>query len=485
MSGSFGASHNLTQGPIARTLLAFALPTMGSNILQSLNGSISAVWVGQFLGENALAATSNANLVMFLLYSAIFGFAMAAMVVIGQSFGRRDIAGVRRAMGTAVTLLSTVAIVVTVVGWFFAVPILHAMSTPAAVIPPALAYLRIVFLFMPASFLFMLLQMGMRGTGDSVTPLIYTAVNVVLCVSLNPLLIIGWGPIPALGITGSALAGLIANYVALFAMLAHIYRKDLLIRIRRSELGYLIPDAVLIRPILLKGFPMGLQMIVGSFAAIASLGLVNRYGVDTTAAFTVSAQLWAYIQMPAMAIGAAVSAMAAQNIGAGNWDRVARITHWGVRFNLLITGAAVLLLTAVNRYTVLLFLPPHSPAVPIAEHINLVTEWGYILFGVHFVLSGTMRANGAVTVPTIILIIALFPVRLGIAFGLTPYFGIDALWWSWPISAAAAMSLGIVYYLSGSWRRTRMTEPVDPIEAESIVVTEAEHTTQLQPQSLR
>src|SRR5262249_31389148 len=135
------------------------------------------------------------------------------------------------------------------------------------------------------------------------------------------------------------------------------------------------------------------------------------------------------------------------------------------------------------RYSVLLFLPPHSPAVPIAERINLITDWGYILMGVHFVLSGTMRANGAVSVPTIILVIALFPVRLGIAFGLTPHFGLDALWGSWPISAAAAMSLGIVYYLTGSWRRARMAEPVDPTEAEAIVVAESDHTAQLQPQS--
>jgi putative MATE family efflux protein len=484
MSRSQSAPRNLTQGPIAKTLLAFALPTMGANILQSLNGSISAVWVGQFLGENALAATSNANLVMFLLYSAIFGFAMAAMVVIGQSFGRRDIAGVRMAMGTAVSLLFSIAIIVTVVGWFTAPAILHLMSTPPQVMPPALAYLRVVFLFMPASFLFILLQMGLRGTGDSLTPLIYTGLNVVLCVGLNPILIEGWGPIPRLGITGSAIAGMIANYVALIALLGHIYGKRLPIRIGRSELRYLIPNPALVRPILFKGFPMGIQMMVGSFAAIASIGLVNRHGVDTTAAFTVSAQLWAYIQMPAMAIGAAVSAMAAQNIGAGNWERVSRITHWGVRFNLLITGAAVLLLTLVNRYSVLLFLAPHSPAVPIAERINLITDWGYILFGVHFVLSGTMRANGAVAVPTVILIIALFPVRLGIAFGLTPYFGIDALWWSWPAGAAAAMLLGIIYYLSGSWRRARMAEPVGPTEAETIVIAEADHTVQLQPQSL-
>src|SRR6476469_10051364 len=94
--------RDLTSGPIAATLLAFALPTLGSSVLQSLNGSVNAVWVGQFLGEDALAATTNGNLVMFLLMAFVFGFGMAATILIGQAFGRRDLNGARRVMGTAV-----------------------------------------------------------------------------------------------------------------------------------------------------------------------------------------------------------------------------------------------------------------------------------------------------------------------------------------------------------------------------------------------
>src|SRR3982750_227641 len=91
---------DLTQGAIGKTLLAFALPTLASSILQSLNGTINAIWVGRFLGEGALAATSNANMIMFLLMSFVFGFGMAATVLIGQAFGRRDIDGARRVVGT-------------------------------------------------------------------------------------------------------------------------------------------------------------------------------------------------------------------------------------------------------------------------------------------------------------------------------------------------------------------------------------------------
>src|SRR5690348_13921499 len=84
---------DLTQGPIGKTLLAFALPTLASSILQSLNGTINSIWVGRFIGEGALAATSNANMVMFLLIAFVFGFGMASTILVGQAWGRKDIAG--------------------------------------------------------------------------------------------------------------------------------------------------------------------------------------------------------------------------------------------------------------------------------------------------------------------------------------------------------------------------------------------------------
>ena len=120
--------RDLTSGPIAATLLAFALPTLGSSVLQSLNGSVNAIWVGQFLGENALAATTNGNLVMFLLLAFVFGFGMAATILIGQAFGRRDIVAARRAMGTAVGTFGALVVVMSIVGWFLAPQLLAKTS---------------------------------------------------------------------------------------------------------------------------------------------------------------------------------------------------------------------------------------------------------------------------------------------------------------------------------------------------------------------
>src|SRR5436190_475916 len=356
---------DLTQGSIAPTLLKFALPTLASSILQSLNGTINAIWVGRFLGENALAATSNANMVMFLLTAFVFGFGMASTILIGQAWGRKDVDGARRIFGTAGGSFLFVTIVIAIAGYFLAPAILKLLGTPVDAAPLALAYLRVIFLAMPALLLLTMLMIGI------------------------------------------------------------------------------------------------------SVSALALVGLVNREGVDTTAAFGVALQLWTYVQMPAMALGAAVSAMAAQNIGAGLWDRVGRVTRVGIVQSLLITGGLIVLMTLADRAVLSLFMGPDSPALPIARHIHLLATWNFLLFGVMMVLFATVRANGAVWVPLIVLVVGLVPVRFGWILGTYGELGANAIWTSFPVTSFINLALALAYYLQGGWKKARMTvEPVDTQECE-------------------
>jgi MATE family, multidrug efflux pump len=473
--------RDLTQGAIGPTLLAFALPTLGSSVLQSLNGSVNAVWVGRFLGEDALAATSNANIVMFLLIAFVFGFGMASTILVGQAFGRRDVDGARRVIGTLSGAFILASLLVSLAGWLLAPAILRLLATPADAAPLALAYLRVIFVAMPPALILMSWMMALRGSGDAMTPLRFMLLSVVIDVGLNPVFILGLGPAPRLGIAGAATATVIANYASLFAMLVYVYVRDLPLRLRGAELAYLKPDPALLRTIVAKGLPMGLQMIVISASALALIGLVNREGVATTAAFGVAMQLWTYIQMPAMALGAAVSAMAAQNIGAGKWERVGAITRSGVIYNLLITGTLVALLAVADRPALALFLGGDSPALPIARHIQLLATWSFLLFGVTMVIFGTVRANGAVIGPLVILAIGLIPVRLGFALGAYPWLGADALWLSFPVSSASNTALAVAFYLHGGWRKSRMGPPVDPDECIEEAQADAEPGGRLNP----
>jgi putative MATE family efflux protein len=462
---------DLTQGSIGPTLLIFALPTLASSILQSLNGTINAIWVGRFIGEGALAATSNANMVMFLLTAFVFGFGMASTILIGQAWGRKDIAGARRVFGTAGGGMILVTIIVAIAGYFLSGSILRLLGTPGDAAPLALAYLQVIFLAMPALLLLTMLMMALRGAGDSVTPLWFMIVAVVLDSGLNPVFILGLGPAPRMGIAGSATATLIANYTALLSLIAYIYVKDLPLRLRGKELRYLRCDLSILKTIVVKGLPMGIQMIVISLSALALVGMVNREGVDTTAAFGVALQLWTYVQMPAMAVGAAVSAMAAQNIGAGQWDRVGAITRVGIVQSLLITGALIIVMTLADRAVLSLFMGSDSPALPIARHIHVLATWNFLLFGVMMVLFATVRANGAVWAPLIILAIGLVPVRFGYIFATYGWLGADAIWTSFPVTSLINVVLAAAYYLQGGWKKARML--VQPAADELLEEAEA------------
>ncbi|MEI2455833.1 MATE family efflux transporter [Lysobacter firmicutimachus] len=458
-------SHLLTEGPIGRTMISFALPIMAGNAAQSLNGSINSIWVGRYLGEAALTATANANNIMFFLIGSIFGIGMAATILIGQATGARDLARARRVMGTSASFFIGLSALIAAAGWFLADPVLRAMGTPAAALPLAEQYLQVIFLSMPFLYAFAFVSAALRGAGDSRTPFRFLLLSVALDIALNPLLIFGWGPVPALGIAGSAASTFFAQGVSLAAMLLHLRRKRHPLWLGRQDAHLLKIDPDVLRALIVKGVPMGLQMVLISLAMIAMISLVNAHGTVTAAGYGAALQLWTYVQMPAMAIGAACSSIAAQSVGAGRWDRVGAAARTGTMFNFLMTGALIAPLILFDRYTLALFLPEGSASFEIARHLNHISVWSFLFFGVSFVISGVVRATGAVIPPLLILGFALWGIRVPFATWLQPTLGTDALWWSFPVSALCSMLMSIAYYRWGGWRKARMMAAPERVAA--------------------
>jgi putative MATE family efflux protein len=449
----------LTEGPIAPGLFRFALPILCANILQSLNGSVNSIWVGRFLGEAALTATSNANTVMFLLIGAAFGVALAATILIGQYIGANNLAQVKRVVGTSATFFAGISVTMAVAGLVLSRPLLIAMSTPPNSLPLAVAYMRVIFLALPFLYMYAFVMAVLRGAGDSKTPFYFMLLSVGIDIALNPVFIFGLGPMPRLGIAGSALATFIAQAVSLVALIRHLYRRNHLLCLHTQELRYLRLDWAVVGTLVKKGIPMSAQMLVVSLSAVLMITLVNRFGVDTTAAFGAGMQLWNYIQMPAFAVGMAVSAMTAQNVGAGKWDRVTRIAGVGVLYSVMLTGAVVLAIELLDKRVFGIFLPADSAALVIASHINRIVTGSFIFFGISVALFGVVRATGAVIAPLVVLTISLLVVRFPVAQLFLSRYHADAVWWSFPLSSVLSTTLAFLYYRYGGWREARMGVP--------------------------
>ena len=449
-------SDRLTTGAIPGTLFRFVLPILAGNILQSLNGSINSVWVGTYLGTAALTATNNANIVQFLLLGAVFGITMAASLLVAQHLGAKRLDEAKEVVGTAVTFFLAVSLSLAVLGAVFSRHILEWMGTPPDALPLAVAYMRLMFVALPFAYGAYFVSAALRGAGDSKTPFRFLVLSVVLDIVCNPLFIFGWGPVPAMGIAGSAMATLVAQGVSLVALLVHIYRARSPLALRRSEHHLLRMRWHLVKTLVVKGIPMGLQMIVMSVGMVLYMQVINRFGSDTAAAYAAGMQLWNYIQMPAFALGAAVSSMAAQNIGAGLWERVRETTRVALGFNLLLTGLPVLVLYFLDRPLLGLFLPAGSPAIEIAHGIDQIVLWSFPLFGITMVLSGVVRAAGAVVAPLLILVVTMLGFRATAAFWAIDHYGANGVWWVAAWTTVFGFVLTGAYYLAGTWRQAKL-----------------------------
>jgi putative MATE family efflux protein len=448
--------RTLTEGSIPAGLLKFSLPILYANVLQSLNGSVNSIWVGRFLGEAALTATSNANTVMFLLIGAAFGIALAATILIGQCIGANDLPETKRVVGTSATFFAAISVVMAIAGLILCRPLLIAMSTPADSLPLAVAYMRVIFLALPWLYMYAFVMAVLRGAGDSKTPFYFMVLSVGIDIALNPVFIFGLGPIPRLGIAGSALATFIAQAVSLVALIRHLYRRHHILCLHKEELRLLKVDWEVVGTLVRKGIPMSAQMLVLSLSGVLMITLVNRFGVDTTAAFGAALQIWNYIQMPAFAVAMGLSAMTAQNVGAARWDRVTRIAQVGVLYSVILTGTIVLVLELLDTRVYELFLPAGSAALAIASHMNRIVTPSFVFFGISVALFGVVRATGAVMAPLIILTISLLAVRFPVAQLFLDRYHVDAVWWSFPVSSVLSAVLALLYYRYGGWRSARM-----------------------------
>jgi putative MATE family efflux protein len=448
--------RSLTHGSIPTVLFRFSLPILFANILQSLNGSVNSIWVGRFLGEAALTATANANTVMFLLIGAAFGVALASTILIGQNIGANNLDRAKRVVGTSATFFLGISVVMAITGLVFSRPLLLAMSTPPDSLELAVKYMRVIFLALPFLYIYAFVMAVLRGAGDSKTPFYFMLLSVGIDIVLNPVFIFGLGPIPRMGIAGSALATFVAQAVSLSALIRHLYRRRHVLALHQDELAYLRPDWSIIGVLVKKGIPMSAQMLVVSLSAVLMITLVNRFGVDTTAAFGAAMQIWNYIQMPAFAVAMGISAMSAQNVGAGKWDRVTRIAGVGVLYSVLLTGSIVLLIELLDTHIFGLFLPAGSDALHIASHMNRIVTGSFIFFGISVALFGVVRATGAVIAPLVVLTVSLLIVRFPLAELFLPRYQADAIWWSFPISSVLSASLAFLYYRYGGWRRAHM-----------------------------
>lgn len=452
MNPSFG--RDLTTGSIPRHLIQFALPILIGNLLATGYGIINAIWVGNLLGKEAVGAIAVSFPVFLVLVALCSGATLASSILVSKAYGAKNHGMIQSVVNHSWTLAIVMIGAVTAGGLLSVEPVLWLLGTPSAIMPLAVDYLTI----MVAGFAFLyvsnLIAAVLRGIGDTMVPMIFMILSIVINAVLDPLLIMGAGPIPSLGLNGAAYASLIASGTATILGMFYVRRKYGKEPIHPTGLMY---ERNMIMTILKIGLPSFLQQLLVSLGYAFITVFVNLFGAASIAAFGIASRLDGIIAMPAMAIMMAVSTLTAQNLGAGKPERIKDVFRWGILVNIPVILLISLLCLSFPEMVMRLFVSDAEVIRAGIDYLRIVGA-GYLFFILFYVSNGIIMGTGKTMVTMAISFVSLCVIRIPLAAWLSQTgLGIRGIWYAIVISFAVTAVVSLGYYLSGRWKREKAT----------------------------
>jgi putative MATE family efflux protein len=429
-----------------------------ANLLSTGYNIVDAIWIGRFVGKEAIGAVAVSFPVMFIFVGVAVGATMATTVLVAQFYGARNMSMVARTISTSFVISIVLSVVFAVIGIFTVDDILRLLGTPETVFPLAASYMRITFYSFPVLYMIFLVTSILRGVGDTRTPLYFMIVGVSLNALLDPFMIIGIGPFPAMGLDGAAWATLISSSVALAVGVVYFWRKDSVL-IKGVNLFGL--DLKITKLIVKIGFPSMIQQSAIALGMAAVTSLVNGFGAAAIAGFGAGGRVDSLAFLPAQSIGLAVSTITGQNIGAGRYDRVESIFKWGVLMTLSITLFFSVLFMTIPGILLTPFTADPDVIAAGSDYLRIAGP-AIVFFAVMYVSNGIINGAGHTLVTLVFTLIAVWGIRVPLAAVMSNGgLGLNGIWLSFAIAFFTTMCISLCWYKSGRWRKVVIRHDVN------------------------
>ena len=434
-------NRDLTKGPVIRSMLLFAIPMILGDLLQQCYNIADTLIVGQFLGRNALAAVGSSFALMTFLTSIILGLCMGSGALFSMCFGQRDEKTLRENLCASFFFIAFVTVLLNILAFVCLDGLSTFLRVPEEVWGDMREYLLVIFMGIPAVFLYNYFAAFLRAIGNSVIPLAFLAVSAGLNIVLDLWFVIGLSR----GAAGAAEATVIAQYlsgvgIAVYTLMRFSQVRSIweLRRLRRERIREIISFSTL----------TCVQQSVMNLGILMVQGLVNSFGPVVMAAFAAAVKIDAFAYMPVQDFGNAFSTFIAQNYGAKESSRI----RSGLKSAVCISMAFCVIISALvctfAKPLMALFVDAGEAGI-IMEGVRYLRIEGafYCGIGCLFLLYGLYRALGKPGMSVVLTVISL-GTRVALAYLLSaiPAFGVNGIWWSVPIGWALADLAGLLYY---------------------------------------
>ena len=441
-------SHTLTKGSVGKGILLFALPLLGSSLIQQLYSTVDLIFVVQLLGTKASAAIGASGLIVTCMIGFFNGMAVGTNVFAARHYGARRFEQLKKLMQTIFWTGIIGGFLLTVIGLVLSPVFLTWMGTPESIFPLAVRYLRIYMASMISVVSYNLLSGVLRALGDSRTPMLYQFFGGIINVFADFIFLYVFH----MGVEGTAFATLFSQTFAAVGVMIHLYRlkEPYALRLRFSDCS--LKEFT---DILKVGVPAGVQSIIITLSNIIIQSQINTLGVTSVASFTVYFRVELIIYLPIVALGQAVVSFIGQNYGAGNWERIKKGNRLCIFGGSLITFASCILLIIAMPVILNVFTKDAAVAAQTLEIVKVTFPF-YFFYTVLECFSSNLRGFGKAFLPMIVTVISFCGFRIVALFALmakNP--SSDKVALSYPISWGIAAAAMAILYVRNNRNRSR------------------------------
>ena len=436
--------YSLTEGSIWKAMIFFALPVFLGHVFQQLYNAFDAWCVGNYIGDDALAAVSSSGSLIFMMVSFFNGVAMGAGVVIARAFGARQYDTMRKSIHTAIAFGMVTGAVLTVAGVALTPIILRWMGTPAEVLPQSIEYFRYYFMGAIFTVMYNIFVGILHAVGDSKHPLYYLIFSTFINIALDMLFVAGLG----LGVGSAAIATTISQGVSAILCLVHLLRVDAPYQVKIQEICF---DKESLVALVRYGLPSGVQNSVIALANVFVQSNINSFGKAAMAGCGSYSKLEGFAFLPVTCFTQALSTFVGQNLGAGKHDRVKK----GVAFGVICSCSMAVFISGIAYAfapQLIGFFSETQEAIDFGTaHMRTICPFFFLLAFSHCI-AGVMRGAGKASVPmfTMLGCWCIFRVTY-ISIAVQYVNQLTTVSWAYPITWTLSSIVFLIYFLKGNW----------------------------------
>lgn len=436
--------HSLTEGPIWKAMLLFALPVFLGNIFQQLYNTFDAWCVGNYIGDDALAAVSSSGSLIFMMVSFFNGVAMGAGVVIARAFGARQYDTMSRAIHTAIAFGLVTGALLTAVGVALTPVILRWMGTPAEVLPQSIAYFRYYFCGAIFTVMYNIFVGILHAVGDSKHPLYYLIFSTFVNIGLDMLFVAGLG----LGVGSAAVATTISQGISALLCFLHILRIDAPYRVSIRQIRFHKESLV---QIIRYGLPSGVQNSVIALANVVVQSNINSFGKAAMAGCGSYSKLEGFAFLPVTCFTQALSTFVGQNLGAGQHERVKKGVAFGVVCSCTMAELIGVLSYVFAPQLIGIFSDSLDSIGFGTQHMRTICLF-YFLLAFSHCIAAVMRGAGKASVPMFTMLACWCVIRVTyISIAVKLVNRLTTVSWAYPITWSLSSIVFLVYFLKADW----------------------------------